>query len=540
MQIKSDGTIVIAVPLYIDPTTGNTGALDASLTITQGSQTSAPINLSIQDIPKLSDYGTSLGLISHSFFVFQALQLAESANEIQSIQLGAVTAINVAPLLADLAARKNASILALAQIDRVMKDNSVVIPAGTLPDGTTARFDRTSLAMMDRVIGVYLTEIFSPIPVSAVAGLSARPMANQQPLILVRVAPSAWAPSLLGNITTATNVSSIVIGIQNAQQSCSQSGSVQGCVSDLSAAVGAGISQTAAVLNAAAIVNRQLWLAQAVGAVGAAVSTASTTGQVFGDLAAFTKGVLFQDSATMNSAITEMRGLDQLALAEAVLSLAAAPEFAGLAAANEALAAGSAVVSFVKFAFDQAKAGVDQTDRVATLSLAAAAAQKALQQPLIGAAHGTVQPSASPPGMLPILTGIGLQPFGPSGTAVGALADPSGTYQMNVPLAVSGTNYSSLVVGALDPTTGAAIGSNVVDLSGLTSTTPQTLAPIIQGVKVQASCTIAQQNAWNQACFNTYTTSSNACSAQPTLIEQSQCVNAAIAAYEACYGSCAP
>ena len=546
MQIKSDGTIVIAVPLYIDPTTANTGALNVTLTITQGSEASAPVNLSIQDIPKLSDYGTSLGLISHSFFVFQALQLAESANEIQSIQLGAAAAIDVAPLLNDLAARTDAVVRVLAEIDRVMKDNSVVIPAGTLPDGTTAQFDQTSLAMMDRVIGVYLTEVFSTVPVAAAAVLPVLPMSQRQHVTLARAAPTAWGPSLPGKIATGTNVSSLVTGIQNAQQSCSsQSGSVQACVSDLSAAVGAGISEAATALNAAAIVNRQLWFAQAVGAVGAAVSTASTTGQVLGDLAAFSKGLLFQDTATMNSAITEMRGLDQLALADAVLSLAAAPEFAGLAAANATLTAGSAVVGFVKFVFDQAKAGVDQTDRAAALSLAVAAAQKASQQPasqppLIGALGGTVQPSMNPPGVLPTMTGIGLQPFGSGGAAVDALADPSGSYQMYAPLAVSGTNYSSLVVSAFDPTTGAAIGSNVVDLSGLTSTTPQILSPIIQGVSVQASCTVAQQTAWNQACYVTYSNQSAPCDTLPTLIQQLQCVNAALAAYEACFGSCKP
>jgi hypothetical protein len=60
------------------------------------------------------------------------------------------------------------------------------------------------------------------------------------------------------------------------------------------------------------------------------------------------------------------------------------------------------------------------------------------------------------------------------------------------------------------------------------------------GAQAPQTCTIAQVNAWNQACLDTYTTVSNACSSLPTLIQQSQCLNAAIARWQSCNNSCIP
>src|SRR5579864_2537364 len=51
MRTQSDGTVVVALPIFIDPTTGKTNNLNASLSIGQGGLASAPVSLTVQDIP---------------------------------------------------------------------------------------------------------------------------------------------------------------------------------------------------------------------------------------------------------------------------------------------------------------------------------------------------------------------------------------------------------------------------------------------------------------------------------------------------------
>src|SRR5207245_10643477 len=66
IRINSDGTVVVAVPLYVDPGTGNITQGSVSMVVTQDSRVSPAVQLQIQDLPPLSSYGARLGQISHS------------------------------------------------------------------------------------------------------------------------------------------------------------------------------------------------------------------------------------------------------------------------------------------------------------------------------------------------------------------------------------------------------------------------------------------------------------------------------------------
>ena len=59
-----------------------------------------------------------------------------------------------------------------------------------------------------------------------------------------------------------------------------------------------------------------------------------------------------------------------------------------------------------------------------------------------------------------------------------AVADPSGNYDMYVPLGDSGFDYANSDCSAFDPGSGTVLASEVVDLSMATTTTPVTIAPL--------------------------------------------------------------
>jgi uncharacterized protein (TIGR03437 family) len=55
-----------------------------------------------------------------------------------------------------------------------------------------------------------------------------------------------------------------------------------------------------------------------------------------------------------------------------------------------------------------------------------------------------------------------------------------------------------------------------------------------------ASCTNNQVNAWNNMCMAIYNYQSGLCSAEPTLIGELGCINAAVGAWEQCFDACQP
>ena len=61
------------------------------------------------------------------------------------------------------------------------------------------------------------------------------------------------------------------------------------------------------------------------------------------------------------------------------------------------------------------------------------------------------------------------------------MADPSGNYDLFVSLQDSATDYTNLSLSAFDPVSGSTITSEIVDLSGLTTSTPLVVPPMQGG-----------------------------------------------------------
>ncbi len=173
IRIVPGGTVVAAVPLYIDPGTNQITQAAVSLVLSQGAISSAPVTITIQELPTVASYGTQLGEISRAFLNFEAMTVARRMNEFQAFQLHPGNTVDTSAAQTTLQNLMLATIKSRNDVDRIFTDNSVTISAGALPDGTPIQFDQTSVDMMDRILGLYLTELAPIIKASGVQRLVA-------------------------------------------------------------------------------------------------------------------------------------------------------------------------------------------------------------------------------------------------------------------------------------------------------------------------------------------------------------------------------
>jgi len=131
-----------------------------SLVVSQGSKSSASTSLAIQNLPTLTDYGTQLGQISHSFLIFESLLHARRLNEFQAAQALAGTSLSTTGAQSTMQDLIKASTMARNDVDKIMASHGTVYDWGSL-GGKSIQFDSTQLDLMDRIIGVYLAQQFS-------------------------------------------------------------------------------------------------------------------------------------------------------------------------------------------------------------------------------------------------------------------------------------------------------------------------------------------------------------------------------------------
>jgi hypothetical protein len=159
LRIASDGTVVVAVPLYIDPVSHATASGSVSVSLTQGNQSTAPVGITIQDIPTVSSYGTKLGEISHAFLVYEAMLIARRINELQAYQVLPGNTVDTSQAQASLRSLLQAVINARRDVDYVSASNGLVLKGGTFSNGLPIQFDQNSLDLMDRIIGLHLSQM---------------------------------------------------------------------------------------------------------------------------------------------------------------------------------------------------------------------------------------------------------------------------------------------------------------------------------------------------------------------------------------------
>ena len=235
IRVSSSGMVVAAVPIYADAN-AVTSSGSVSMTISQGSFVSAPIAITIQDLPSVQSYGTSLGQISRAFVEYEAMNIARRINELQAFQGLPGNTVDMSQEISNLQSMLLAVIESRSDLDRVTLNNSLVIAGGNLSSGTPIQFDKSSLDMMDRILGAYLVQM-QPYLVAPPAGTALEKIYRGMPVLgiskrgpvrggVVRVArgrkqgrPQASASgsmtSLIGFLTNAANGSGIAATYQS-------------------------------------------------------------------------------------------------------------------------------------------------------------------------------------------------------------------------------------------------------------------------------------------------------------------------------------
>jgi uncharacterized protein (TIGR03437 family) len=476
VSVGSDGTMVVGVPLYVDPNSGQTADAIVSVVVTQGGQSTAPASLEIQDLPPVSAYGVDPGEISRAVLVFNAILAAQRLNQLQAFQMLPGNTVDTSRAQTAMKTRLDATIAMRSDIDRVAADSSLVISEGTRADGTAIQFDRTSLDLMDRVHALFLSQTFGPLISSLPSSMKVVPG------VRARARPQAlgagnWIRDTLAVLQNQTQAQDIL------------NAAIQGATADdWVKKLEAGATATEAVIDMVGAEHLGgLFNKHALGIGAAVLSQANTIGDTFGNLAAFMTGVGTHDQALQNSAIQAMRASNEngelySTLFDLSLLLLTGPS---VTAAKPVVAIGGNVLGFIKsgydLATDAAEAATDQTVQ-----------ELAAEYPWIAfdSAHGvaqvtgtlpalTIPPNSQEQGITKPQSGASLCGFGGASLqCLTGIGDVSGNYVLYVPLQVARTNYAALTMSATDPLSGVSFGSEVVDLRGLNTNTPVQVPPI--------------------------------------------------------------
>ncbi len=467
-RVGADGTVIAGVPIYVDQTTGQVAQGAVSLVLTQGSQSSPPFAVNIQQLPPLSTYGTQLGQISDAVLVMDAMLLGRKIGQLQAFQALPGNTIETSQAQATLNALLSATIQARSDVDSVALDNSVVVPGGNLPDGTTVQFDQTSLDMMDRVLAVFLSQTFANLDPSASSAskLAALPRSHR-----LRTATSQSFQTLLSDLEASSDVTGFELNALTAQNLCSSNPVTTACLVDAASVVGAvgGAYANQSVTMTGTPGNTLL------GSTGGILASLNTIGSAFGDLAAFVNGLASGNQAILNAAVTDMNNATT-PLYGALVGLLQTTALGELAEIKPVLAGSSTVLNYIQIVDQQSQGLQNVNSTTADLTNLYHAPLPSNQG--IGIATGIANIFPNTQGIVSPQSGLNLCCFGSSNIGVTGVADPSGNYELFVPLQSSGTNYSNLNLTAFDPLTDETLASETVNLSGLTSTTPVQLPPI--------------------------------------------------------------
>ena len=455
VRVASDGTVIAGVPLYIDPTTNAIGEGTVSLAVSQGSKSSAPASITIQDLPALNTYGTTLGQISHSFLIFESLLHARRLNEFQAAQQLVGTKVDTSKAQSVMQDLMTGASMARSDVDNIMASNSTAYSWGTL-NGKAIQFDSTQLDVMDRIIGVYLNQQF--LSSSSDSAASLRRRIGSLTAYDSSVHPEFSLASMVGAIgCLASNESACFMEAQEAVQSSPNSTDTGNtALVGFEATLKAGGAEQAAALPGMALGFSHL---------------SSTLDSLFHTIS---------DSAVCN-ANGNPDGCD----AEQQQGILSALNSSGAGIASSIVKIMAGIPAVLGLKVEGATAGI--------IDNAFESSTKIIGDGTDMAAADTTDVTLVSPTILPLLSGnmgyvtgvaenastqntsapqssIGLCCIGASALGITALADPDGYYDLLVPLNVPDTGYVDLSLTEENPATFAILATETVDLSSLSST----------------------------------------------------------------------
>jgi hypothetical protein len=459
-------SITTSVPIYINPKTQSTDTGAVSIVVSQNGLSSAPVSFTIQDLPPISSYGTSLGQVTHAFMIFENLMLGHSLNEMQTMQQALANDSNAVAETQRAAYTLYTTLIpasnkARSEVDQIIANNSASFSWGTL-NGNAIQFDSQQLEFMDRVLGVYLLQQFGNTPAVTSASDRIAAKVKRKRSKANAGTPSSPLQTILGLITNLDSALGLMDGIRNAGESAQ---------ADAITAAD-GMSTVAKSLGATEF-SDSVGLAVAFPKVAVAISTLLNS---ITPIAACVGSPLTCDNASelanavdtngQNVVLADMSAVAQSSWAAGFLS-------SGLQSSSESLASSISVYQAIK------------NGDIANFWNAASTAVHDAQFPtaisLLGVLKGAanISNTAGPSVSLP---GIQLQQCsGASCTSnfnITGVVDPGGSYDLVVPLQIPGVDYAHMDIVAFDFDTNTGLASQVVDLTGLDSAHPIQVPPM--------------------------------------------------------------
>ncbi len=464
IRAEADGTVVVAVPLYMDPGTNEITAGTVSMILTQGSNSSPPVSLDIQNLPTLDTYGTQLGQISHSFLIMDATLEGRRLNQLQAGQ-ALFNNVDTSTAQSTEGSLLGGAVRARNDVDRILTDNSTIISGGTLPSGTVIQFDRNSLDMMDRVTAVYLTGLAGIVENSNGSVLSQQPSAST----------GQGGSAFTGQALTLQGLQSLLPLIENSKTIGEIAKATQDALNfksyqDLGLACLIGATGFVNFANAQIEQNPTVKeVTQQLGAILAVSNVAKDVGTMLGDLQnIYDASKSGNDPALLQAATTELNDTAHKTYFDSVGTALGAAEMyykdVDLAVgAIQTLGLGLTITQFYH----------DSTAAKDSFGIAVLVANQVpvFSSPQQGFAtiDGTVNISNNQ-GIAAPQTSLDLCCMNSSD--IQGICDPSGECDLFVPLGVQNTAYNNLTLSAFDFITGNTLSSEIVDLSGLNTSQP--------------------------------------------------------------------
>lgn len=438
IRVSPDGSVLAGIPLYVDPVSGLISSGDVSLEVFQATGSSPSVSLTIQDLPSLAAYGTQLGQISDAVLAFDAMGLGQRIGELQTFELltGGISDTSSAQVAFQ--GLLSAVVKSRLEVDQVMANNAAVILEGTAADGSVVQFDAGSLDLMDRVLAIFLTNVFVSEPSSA-----------------IREVDSTTFKQLLGQLTNFNNFADLQLKITKTVSS--DNSTTYDRALNYFESAGSGVSTIAERLPDGQPLGKYGTNEQ-LGTLGALMGNARTIGNAIGDDGAFVVGLATKNQALMDTAVQDMRGVPTAEYLGAVN---------GLLGTFPVLKGVTTVTGGVLSLYQLATSKTDQERDAYNASLASAAAfptPNSLGTEGLVRVAGTA--SITNTGGTP-QSGIDLCCYGARQLGIVSVSDPSGNFGLYVPVGIPLTSYSNQTLNLVDESSGSILTSETIDLSGL-------------------------------------------------------------------------
>lgn len=471
MNVASDGTVEVAIPLYFDPTSGQTASANLSVAVSQSGNTSNSVGLSVADIPQQSAYGLPVGTITRTFYNMVIMQQGRQLGALYALQLAPGNTVALGSTQTNVSSLLNKNIAARNDADRIVAGTASSIPVGSV-NGVAINYDQTTLVFQDRVLGWYLANLAAAMS-SSTGTLSVR-----RPVGFTHRKQSINLGTVVNTIEQLGNIAGIVKMTSDVKDA-----GAQGKVNDAIIAAAGGLAIGAAILSLPAI-----GVVTTAGAAtfAMAVATTSIWNHVYNewtDLGVITHAAENGASSAqvqaaqqdMNSNRTgalldgvsfALSSVDATSLGKSLISVLGSEvgvkgvvQSAGLISTVGQLASSSAPDSDLS----TAQAGTNQVANAFTSS----------KPELFADVTGTANIGNSNGATSPLTGLVGMQiDDNTTNQIVGqGMADSGGSYDFVVPLSSSTVNYSNLRIQAFDPITSNGMGFQNVNLSGNLSAT---------------------------------------------------------------------